>query len=99
MRTSKNPINEFLARSARSLLMFFANRGQTMEVLQMTDGQGGLPRYFGQVFRVTKTLKNGRLDFVLADGRRFRAEGKNPGPVADIQVHDPVIFARLIREG
>ncbi len=70
-----------------------------MEVLTTTDGQSGLPRYFAQVFRVAHTLRNGRLDFVLADGRRFRAEGANPGPVAEIHIHDDDVFARLIREG
>ena len=99
MRSSKNAINEFLAGSACSLLMFLQTGGETMEVLHTTDGQSGLPRYFGQVFRVAKTLKNGRLDFVLADGRRFRAEGEHPGQAAEIHVQDPDIFARLIREG
>ena len=70
-----------------------------MEVLTTTDGQSGLPRYFPQVFRIATALRNGRLDFVLADGRRFRAEGRGPGPAAEIQVHDDDIFARLIREG
>lgn len=44
-------------------------------------------------------MARGRLDFVLPDGRRFRAEGRDPGPVADLHVHNPEIFARLIREG
>ena len=84
-----------------------------MEVFHHTEGQAGLPRYFGRVFGIARTLTNGRLDFVLADGRRFRAEGAGPGagpgtdpgaaPVAglgaEIHVHDPDIFARLIREG
>jgi cyclopropane-fatty-acyl-phospholipid synthase len=70
-----------------------------MEVITTTDGQSGLPRYFPQVFRIASTLRNGRLDFVLADGRRFRAQGQGPGPAAEIQVHDDDIFARLIREG
>jgi cyclopropane-fatty-acyl-phospholipid synthase len=70
-----------------------------MVLLTSTDGQGDLPRYFAQVFRVTKTLKNGRLDFVLKDGRRFRATGAGAGPVAEIHVQDDDIFARLIREG
>ncbi len=70
-----------------------------MVLLTSTDGQGDLPRYFAQVFRVTRSLKNGRLDFVLKDGRRFRASGKGPGPVAEIRVEDEDIFARLIREG
>jgi len=70
-----------------------------MDPLLTTEGQANLPRYFPQVFRVAQTLKHGRLDFVMPDGRRFRAEGKAAGPVAEIQVRDPDIFARLIREG
>lgn len=68
-------------------------------VLTTTDGQAGLPRYFTAVFGVARTIRSGRLDFVLPDGRRFRAEGASPGPVAEVEVHDPDIFARLIREG
>lgn len=70
-----------------------------MEVFTTTDGQSGLPRYFPQVFRIATALRNGRLDFLLADGRRFRAQGRGPGPSAEIHVHDEDIFARLIREG
>ena len=70
-----------------------------MEAQLNTEGQTSLPRYFAQVFRIAQTLKNGRLDFVMPDGRRFRAEGKAPGPVAEIHVHDDDIFARLIRDG
>ena len=44
------------------------------QVLHMTDGQRDLPRWFAQVFAVARQLNNGRLDFVLPDGRRFRAE-------------------------
>ncbi|MCY1125878.1 cyclopropane-fatty-acyl-phospholipid synthase [Frigidibacter sp. RF13] len=70
-----------------------------MDILTTTEGQTRLPRYFAQVFQIAQTLNRGRLDFVLEDGRRFRAEGKSAGPVAEITVHDPDIFARLIREG
>ena len=44
-------------------------------------------------------INSGRLDFILPDGRRFRAEGPNPGAVAEVHIHDDDIFARLIREG
>jgi cyclopropane-fatty-acyl-phospholipid synthase len=44
-------------------------------------------------------LRKGRLDIVLPDGRRFRAEGASPGQVTEIAVHDPDVFARLVREG
>ncbi len=68
-------------------------------ILTTTTGQSDLPRYFAQVFDMAQKIRNGRLDFVLPDGRIFRTEGKNPGPVAELHVHNPDLFARLIREG
>ena len=70
-----------------------------MDVLTTIRGQTGLPRYFAQAFEVASRMDHGRLDVVLPDGRRFRAEGTHPGPVAELRVHDPDLFARLIREG
>ncbi len=70
-----------------------------MTVLTSTKGQTGLPRYFSAAFGVVSRLQEGRLDFVLPDGRRFRAEGARPGPVAEITIHNPDTFARLVREG
>ncbi|TCP60580.1 cyclopropane-fatty-acyl-phospholipid synthase [Rhodovulum bhavnagarense] len=70
-----------------------------MDILTTTKGQENLPRYFTQVFDVASGMGHGRLDFVLPDGRRFRAEGRGPGPVAELNIHDPEVFARLIREG
>ncbi len=67
--------------------------------LTSTNGQKGLPRYFAQVYAMAQDLNNGRVDFVLPDGRVFRAEGKKPGHVAEIRIHNPDLFARLIREG
>ena len=67
--------------------------------LTSTIGQKDLPRYFAQVFEGLGRLNNGRVDFVLRDGRVFRAEGKNPGPIAVLEVNDDEIFSRLIREG
>lgn len=64
-----------------------------------TDGEKNLPRYFSQAFGMLKTMNYGRADFVLPDGRRFRAEGPNPGPVAEVHIHNNDLFARLIREG
>ena len=68
-------------------------------ILTSTDDQTGLPRYFPQVFQQLKKTNSGRLDLVLPDGRVFRAEGSRPGFVAEIHVHNPDCFARLIREG
>ncbi|MEK9643295.1 MAG: cyclopropane-fatty-acyl-phospholipid synthase family protein [Paracoccaceae bacterium] len=67
--------------------------------LTSTNGQKNLPRYFAQVFEGLSNLNNGRVDFALRDGRIFRAEGKNPGPIAILEVKDDDIFGRLIREG
>ncbi|MCU0800587.1 MAG: cyclopropane-fatty-acyl-phospholipid synthase family protein [Rhodobacteraceae bacterium] len=70
-----------------------------MTILTTTQGQTGLPRYFATAYAVARRLQHGRLDFVLPDGRRFRAEGPQPGPVAELTIHNPDTFARLIREG
>ncbi len=68
-------------------------------ILTSTEDQTGLPRYFAQVFALACKMNNGRLDFKLPDGRVFRAEGANAGPVAELHVHNDDLFARLIREG
>ena len=73
------------------------SRGQMF--LKSTKNQSGLPRYFNQVFDQVKNMNTGRLDFVLPDGRIFRAEGKKSGPYAKLKINDDDIFARLIREG
>jgi cyclopropane-fatty-acyl-phospholipid synthase len=70
-----------------------------MNVLTTVKGQTGLPRYFASVFDAAKRMGEGRLDFILPDGRRFRAEGPEAGIVAELQVVNPDVFARLIREG
>ena len=62
-------------------------------------GQKNLPRYFHPVFNLCTKLNTGRLDFELPDGRVFRVEGTNPGPIAYVKINDNDIFARLIRDG
>ena len=68
-------------------------------ILTETTGQAGLPRYFAQVFDTARKVDHGRLDFVLPDGRLFRAQGPRPGPVAELRIHEADLFARLVREG
>lgn len=68
-------------------------------ILTSTKGQSDLPRYFPQVFDVVSTMKRGRVDITLPDGRVFRAEGKEPGFVAELNIHNKDLFSRLIREG
>ena len=64
-----------------------------------TKGQSDLPRYFPQVFFIAQKIGKGRVDFVMPDGRTFRAEGKEPGHVAEVHIHSDDVFARLVREG
>ena len=70
-----------------------------MDVKTTTKGEANLPRYFQAVFDTATKMQHGRLDIVLPDGRVFRAGGHGPGPVAELHIHNPDIFARLIREG
>ena len=70
-----------------------------MSVLTSTDNQQNLPRYFARVFNLVRKLNSGRVDFILPDGRQFRAEGAKPGPVAEVFIKNPDVFARLVREG
>ena len=70
-----------------------------MTIRVTTDGEGDLPRYFARVFAMACEMAHGRIDFVLPDGRRFRAQGKGPGPMAEMMIVDADVFARIIREG
>ena len=70
-----------------------------MNPITTLDGQKNLPRYFASTFSLAQKLKNGRIDFHMTDGRVFRVDAPNPGPVAEIHVKNPDTFARLIREG
>lgn len=90
--------NEYSGQDGR--LPVQGERGEVMEILTGVTGQEKLPRYFAQVFQMASSMHNGQLDFVLPDGRRFRATGtKTANPVAELRIHNPDIFARLIREG
>ncbi|TCL09518.1 cyclopropane-fatty-acyl-phospholipid synthase [Shimia isoporae] len=68
-------------------------------VLTTTQNEQDLPRYFPAVFQIAKKVNEGRIDFVMSDGRVFRAQGGKPGPVCEMHVHNGETFARLMREG
>lgn len=70
-----------------------------MDVLRTTSGQQDLPRWFQTVFTVLKGMRAGRLEIQLPDGRLFRAEGSEPGPSGRMNVRNPGVFARIVREG
>ena len=70
-----------------------------MSPITTLDGAKDLPRYFAATFKLAQRLNRGRIDFRLPDDRVFRVDAPNPGPVAEINVHNPDVFARLIREG
>ncbi|WP_158968338.1 SAM-dependent methyltransferase [Chachezhania sediminis] len=68
-------------------------------ILTTTDGQRGLPRYFAACFALLDRLDRGQIDVQLPDGRTFRRTGAEPGPAVLIEVHNPGLFSRMIREG
>ena len=70
-----------------------------MDFLTSTDGQADLPRYFKPVLAQLGQMNYGRLDLILPDGRRFRAQGARAGQAAEVKIHNADCFARLIREG
>ena len=70
-----------------------------MTIKTSIKGETDLPRYFGAVFEQAQGMANGRLDMHLPEGRVFRADGAKPGPVAELHIDNPDVFARLIREG
>src|SRR6056297_4166482 len=88
-----------LAETGPRAIAFKQEQQGTGMILTETKGQANLPRYFSQCFGVAKQLEHGRLDIRLDDGRVFRAEGKKPGPVAEITIHNGDVFARMVREG
>ena len=67
--------------------------------LTTTEGQTGLPRWFGTVFDTVRRIERGSFAFELPDGRLFRAEGRAPGPEGLVQVRDPELFGRIVRDG
>lgn len=71
-------------------------------VLTSTVGQSDLPLWFPSVFAVVSRIEHGSMEFALPDGRVFRAEGAEGlagVPPARIDVGNPQLFARMVREG
>ena len=70
-----------------------------MQIRTTVRGEKDLPRYFAAIFEMAQAAETGRLDIELPDGRVFRVQGSKPGPAAHVRVHNPDLFARLVREG
>ncbi|MCF6274087.1 MAG: cyclopropane-fatty-acyl-phospholipid synthase family protein [Rhodobacteraceae bacterium] len=70
-----------------------------MEILYSTKGQRGLPRWFAPTFQILKQFRYGTMEFALPDGRVFRVDGDEPGPEGRVDVNNPRMFARIMREG
>jgi len=70
-----------------------------MSVLTTTNGQEGMPLYFRRVFKILTSISKGGFEFGLPDGRVFKAEGTQPGPVARIDIVNGDCIARLVRDG
>ncbi len=70
-----------------------------MEILYSTKGERGLPRWFAPTFQILQKFRYGALEFALPDGRVFRAEGPQEGPLGRVDVKDVRMFARIMREG
>ncbi|MCG6203648.1 cyclopropane-fatty-acyl-phospholipid synthase family protein [Rhodopseudomonas sp. HC1] len=59
----------------------------------------GLPRVVRMALAFGARLRRGTLDVTLPDGRRFRMGGAEPGPVAEMRLHNYAFAARLINGG
>ena len=58
-----------------------------------------LPRMARRAFAVAMALDVGRLTIVVPDGRSFRVQGRQPGPEAELVVHDWRFVRRVISAG
>jgi cyclopropane-fatty-acyl-phospholipid synthase len=58
-----------------------------------------LPASLSFAAMVLARFKKGRLDMTLPDGRTLRFEGKEPGPVAEMIVHDPKFVRTVASRG
>jgi cyclopropane-fatty-acyl-phospholipid synthase len=68
-------------------------------VITDLEGQKDLPRWFAATHAVLQGLEAGSIEATLPDGRRFRIEGRRPGPAARIDVRHRDLFARIARQG
>ncbi|RED13988.1 SAM-dependent methyltransferase [Pontivivens insulae] len=70
-----------------------------MTFLTTTKGQRDLPRWFSSAFALLSKMRVGRVEIGLPDGRVFARDCAEPGPVGRIDVRDPAMFGRVVRDG
>ncbi len=58
-----------------------------------------LPTSLSLTALILSRLPRGRLDMTLPDGRTLRFTGKEPGPQAELIVHDPTFVRRVLSKG
>ncbi len=68
-------------------------------VLTDIKGASGLPKWFSAAYEALRGIEAGSIDMILPDGRRFRVQGREPGPEAELSLKHPGLFARVAREG
>ncbi len=58
-----------------------------------------LPASLGFTAMILSRMPRGQLDMVLPDGRTLRFTGKEPGPAAELIVHDPAFARHVLARG
>ena len=70
-----------------------------MTILSSTEGQRNLPTYFPVIWGLISSIKVGVIEIALPDGRVFRSEAPEAGPYGRIDVVNPSMFRRMVRDG
>jgi len=81
--------------------MDFAMTERPIELSPETARQAlaDLPRIARRAFGVVMALEIGNLTIVVPDGRRFLVRGRQPGPEAELVVHDWRFVRRVLSAG
>ncbi len=69
------------------------------EIIGGPNRNSATPRYLDRSLQLLSGLDRGTLRMVLPDGQSVTIRGDNPGPVADLTIHNPDLFARIVRQG
>ena len=67
--------------------------------LDSMTAQAALPRWCETIVALLRRIEIGTITCSLPDGRSFVAKGPRPGPEGHIHIHNPQLFARIVRDG